>query len=106
MRQNEIIDIIESTGIPVYYDHAPIGTVLPFLAVHITQPDNFSADNHVYAENWHVRIDLYTTTKDDELESRVKDALNDNDIFWTKSEQFIDSDECYEVEFEFDELGD
>lgn len=106
MRQTEIIDILESTGIPVFYDHAPIGTELPFLVAHITQPDNFSADNHVYVENWHVRADLYTASKDVVLEQQVKDALNDNDIFWTMTEQFIDSDECYEVEFEFDELGD
>lgn len=105
MTQTEIIEILESTEIPVFYDHAPIGTRLPFIAVHITQPDNFSADNQVYVENFHFRVDLYTAQKDVSLENLVKKALNDHNIYWTRTETFIDSDDDYEIEFEFDELG-
>lgn len=105
MNQNDIVSILKSTKIPVYYDHAPIGTKLPYIAVQITQPDNFSADDTVYVENFHARVDLYTVGKDSALEKVVKEALNASNIFWTKSEQFIDDDQTFEVEFEFDELG-
>ncbi len=105
MNQNEIVSILQATNIPVFYDHAPVGTVLPFIAVHITQPDNFSADNKVYVENFHFRVDLYTVGKNIEIENLIKNVLNEAEIFWTKTEQFIDDDQTYEVEFEFDELG-
>lgn len=105
MTDKDIVSILKSTKIPVYYDHAPLKTKLPYIAVHITQPDNFSADDSVYVENFHARVDLYTVGKDSALEKVVKEALNASNIFWTKSEQFIDDDQTYEVEFEFNELG-
>lgn len=104
MTQNDIINVLKSTEIPLFYDHAPRNTPLPFMAVHITQPDNFSADNKVYVENFHFRVDLYTVGKNETLEQKVKDALNGADIFWTKNELYIDDDKSLEVEFEFDEL--
>jgi len=73
--------------------------------IHCEQPDNFSADNKVFVEKWNFRIDLYTVEKDISLENQIKTLLNNNGIFWTKTEQYLDDQSCWEVEFEFEVLG-
>lgn len=106
MNQVEAIQLLNTLTIPSFYDHAPNGTKLPFITIHSEQPDNFTADNKVFCEKWSFRIDLYTVDKDLKLESDIKKLLNDNDIAWVKTEQYIDSQSCWEVEFEFEVMGD
>ena len=59
----------------------------------------------MYCEKWNFRFDLYTVEKDLTLEAKIKKLLNDNDIVWQKTEQYIDSEQVWEVEFEFEVLG-
>ena len=106
MNQVQMITLLNTlTDIPSFYDHAPVGTKLPFGVIHSEQPDNFLADNLVYCEKWNFRFDLYTVEKDLTLEGKIKKLLNDNDIAWQKTEQYIDSEQVWEVEFEFEVLG-
>ena len=105
MNQVQMITLLNSLEVPSFYDHAPVGTKLPFIAIHSDQPDNFAADNRVYCEKWKFRIDLYSFDKSLALESDIKQLLNDNDIVWTKTEQYLDDQSCWEVEFEFEVLG-
>ena len=107
MNQVQMIALLNTlTDIPSFYGQAPVGTVLPFLTIHTEQPDNFAADNGVYCEKWNFRIDLYSVAKDLTHEAAIKKLLNDNGIYWTKTEEYIDSENVWEVEFEFEVLGD
>lgn len=105
MNQVAMITLLNTLSISSFYDHAPVGTALPFGVIHTEQPDNFVADNLVYCEKWNFRFDLYTVEKDLTLEAGIKKLLNDNGIAWTKTEQYIDTEQCWEVEFEFEVLG-
>lgn len=105
MNQVQTIALLNTLTITSFYDHAPVGTVLPFGIIHSEQPENFAADNLVYCEKWNFRFDLYTAEKDLKLEAEIKKLLNDNGIAWTKTEQYIDSEQVWEVEFEFEVLG-
>lgn len=105
MNQVQMIALLNTLSVPSFYDHAPVGTKLPFIAIHSTQPDNFKADNGVYVEKYDFRIDLYTVDKSLELDYSIKKLLNDNDIAWDMSEQYIDEQNCWETEFEFSVLG-
>lgn len=105
MNQVQTIALLNSLKVPSFYDHAPVGTKLPFITIHSEQPDNFAADNLVYCEKWNFRIDLYSVDKDLASESEIKQLLNDNGIAWTKYEQYLDDQNCWEVEFEFEVLG-
>ncbi len=105
MNQLQVIQLLNTISTPSFYDHAPNGTKLPFIAIHSEQPENFAADNGVFCEKWNFRLDLYTVEKDLEIEASIKKLLNDNGIFWVKTEQYIDSESCWEVEFEFEVLG-
>jgi hypothetical protein len=48
---------------------------------------------------------LYSSAKDLTNEAAIKALLNENNIAWTKTEQYIDSENVWEVEFEFEVLG-
>lgn len=106
MNQVQVIALLNTLSIPSVYDHALEGQTLPFIAIHTEQPDNFAADNLVYCEKWNFRLDLYCVKKDLTLESEIKTLLNNNGIAWTKTEQYIDSEQVWEIEFEFEVLGD
>lgn len=105
MNQVQTIALLNTLSVSSFYDHAPVGTSLPFITIHSEQPDNFAADNLVFCEKWNFRIDLYTKEKNLDLESEIKTLLNDNGIAWVKTEQYIDSDNVWEVEFDFEVLG-
>lgn len=105
MNQIQVVNLINTLNIPAFYNEAPEGTSLPFIVIHSEEPDNFSADNIVYCEKWNFRIDLYTAKKDLNLESAIKKLLNDNSIFWAKTEEYISDQATWEVEFEFQVLG-
>lgn len=106
MNQVQMIALLNTLSVPSFYDHADEGQTLPFIAIHSEQPENFAADNLVYCEKWNFRIDLYTVKKDLTLEAEIKKLLNDNGIAWVKTEQYIDTEKMWEVEFEFEVLGD
>ena len=59
--------------------------------------ENFAADDVVYVEFSNLSIELYTDEKDPELEDRVEAVLNAHEIFWNKSEVWIESEKLYEV---------
>ena len=105
MNQVQMIALLDTLSIDSFYDHAPVGTALPFITIHSEQPDNFAADNLVYCEKWNFRIDLYSSAKDLTNEAAIKALLNENNIAWTKTEQYIDSENVWEIEFEFEVLG-
>lgn len=106
MNQVQMIQLLNTLDIPSFYGTADDGQPLPFLTIHVTQPENFAADNQVYCEKWHFRIDLYSAKKDLDAERKIKKLLKDNNIFWVRDENFIESEHAWEVEFDFDVIGD
>lgn len=105
LNQIEMIRQLSTLSIPSFYDHAPVGTALPFLTINTNQPLGFRADNGNYMKRWDFRIDLYTTEKSLELESQIEALLDSLELPWIQSEQYIDSQSCWEVEYEFQVLG-
>ena len=59
--------------------------------------ENFAADDVVYVEFSNLSIELYTDEKDPELEDRVEEVLNAHELFWNKSEVWIETEKLYEV---------
>lgn len=89
-----------STGIPVAY-HAFQSRQEPPFIVYLTDGDNnFSADGRVYFSAHQIRVELYTREKDLSAEAAVEAAFAD--IFYTKSQIFIDSEGVYETIYEME----
>ena len=61
-----------------------------------------SADNLAYFSFKQLDVELYTNRKQPELEEKVEAVLAQHEIYYTKTELFIDSEELYEVLYEME----
>ena len=101
---DKIINILDEIGIPFAYSHFAEGESPepPFMCYLLPTSDNFSADGRVYHKLSSVHFEVYTDKKDRALENRVEDVLDKNDIFYNKSEVWINSEKLYEVIYSFE----
>ena len=99
MTHEEVMQMLDETGIPYAYDHFAEGESPdpPFICFLFPGSDNFSADNIVYAAFENLNIELYTDEKNPELEASVEAVLKEHELFWQKSEVWIESEKLYEV---------
>ena len=99
MSHEEVMAMLSELNIPFAYDHFAEGESPepPFICFLFPGSDNFSADNIVYAAFEELHIELYTDEKDPELEARVEGVLTGHELFWQKTEVWIESEKLYEV---------
>lgn len=106
MKLSDIIDILTSIGIPVAYNHFVSRQEPPYLVYYVENSDNFCADNKVMSENLTVMIELYTKTKNLQLEKQLKDLLTDNEFpYELIGESFIESDNVYQIMYEINVMA-
>lgn len=99
-----LVKIIEAMGIPFAYDHFAEGESPdpPFICYLIERSENFAADGRVYFKINRVHIELYTDVKDPSVEAVVESVLDENEIFYNRSEVWIESEKLYEVLYSFE----
>ena len=104
---DKIISILNEIGLPYAYDHFSEGESPnpPFICYLLPNSDNFAADGRVYYKIDGVHIELYTDYKNTELELKVEEVLDRYNIFYDKSEVWIDSEKLYEVLYQFETEG-
>lgn len=107
MTIENIVEMLQEMNIPFAYDHFAEGESPepPFICYLIPGSDNFAADGKVYFKMNEVRIEMYTYFKDLDLESRVEGVLDGHEIFYNKSETWIQSEKLYEVMYSFEMEG-
>ena len=100
----KIISLLNEIGIPFAYSHFAEGESPepPFMCYLLPRSDNFSADGAVYHKLSVVHFEVYTDKKDRALENRVEDVLDKNNVFYNKSEVWINSEKLYEVIYTFE----
>ena len=101
---DKIVSIINEMNIPFAYDHFSEGESPdpPFICYLLPGSDNFSADGLVYHKMQTVHIELYTDRKDPVTEAAVETVLDNNRIFYNKSEVWIPTEKLYEVIYSFE----
>lgn len=104
MTMEELVAMMQKTGIPFAYDHFAEGESPdpPFICYLLPGSNNFAADGKVYFKINQVRIELYTDSKDLAVERKVEAVLDDSGIFYNKSEVWIQSEKLYEVLYSFE----
>ena len=100
----QIVKILEETGLPFAYDHFAEGEspAPPFICYLVPNSDNFSADGKVYYKINELHIELYTDCKDLSAEQKLENVLDAYDIYYEKSEVWIESEKLYEVLYTFE----
>lgn len=104
MSHEEVMKMMEETGLPFAYDHFVEGESPepPFLVFLYPKADNFAADGVAYFKISRLDVELYTDLKHPELEERIEAVLLKHGIFYGKSEVFIESEQLYEVLYEME----
>lgn len=104
MTIENLVEMLQEIKIPFAYDHFAEGESPepPLICYLIPGSDNFAADGRVYFKLNEVRIEIYTDFKDLDLESRVESVLDGHEIFYNKSETWIQSEKLYEVMYVFE----
>ena len=104
MTYEQIAEMMEEMGLPFAYHHFSEGESPrpPFLIFLSPGENTFSANNIVYHSFKKLDIELYTDEKSLETEECVEDVLLRHNIFYTKTETWIASEEMYEVLYEMD----
>lgn len=101
---NELVQLITEMNIPFAYDHFAEGESPdpPFICYLLPNSDNFSADGKVYHKLSMVHLELYTDKKDTVNEAKVETVLDTHEIFYNKTETWIESEKLYEVMYTFE----
>lgn len=98
---NTALNAIPGFDKKVAYRAFPVGKApkLPFICYLCTNTDNFAADDYVWQVIQGVDIELYTAKKDEKSEKAVEDKLNELELVWDKSEDYIESESCYMITY-------
>ena len=101
---DELLAIVQEIGYPNAYDHFAEGEApeLPYILYLVPESNNFAADNYAYFKVNEIHIELYTDRKDLAAEQKVEAVLDRHDIFYNRSETWIESEQLYEVLYFFD----
>ena len=104
MTIENLVEMLQKTGIPFAYDHFAEGESPkpPFICYLLPGSNNFAADGKVYFKINQMRIELYTDSKDLAVERKVEMVLDESGIFYNKSEVWIQSEKLYEVLYSFE----
>ena len=102
MTHNEVFEVLEELSLPIAYDHFAEGESPdpPFLCFLYPRNLPTGADNTVYYQLHELDIELYTDAKDPVLEQRMEKLLTEHEMFFHKSEVWIEEEKMYEVLYE------
>ena len=101
---DELLKILKEMNIPFAYDHFAEGESPdpPFICYLLPESNNFSADGKVYKKISTIHIELYTDSKDPVLEGKIESVMDNHEIFYNKTETWIESEKLYEVLYTFE----
>ena len=97
MTTQEISKMIADIGVPYTYYQFSKDTAKPppFICFYYPNSADLMADNINYAKINALTIELYTDSKDFELEKQVEDVLAAHELPYTREETYIDTERMY-----------
>ena len=107
MKTSDVKTILKATGYPVAYSHFGKKVNPPYIAYLETNTESLVADNKVFMKWISIDVELYTSKKDTEAESKLEKVLNNAEIPWEKSEDYIEKEKLFMITYEIEiEDGD
>ncbi len=102
MSYEEIAEMMQEIGLPFAYHHFAEGeSPKPPFTIFLSPGEHtFGADDLMYISFKTLHIELYTDEKSPEAEERVEEVLHQHNIYFTKTELWIESERLYEVLYE------
>ena len=102
MTYREVKTMVESIGLPFAYYQFTNDTAVapPFICFYFDESSDEPADNMNWAKIRTLYIELYTDAKDFSLEAQVEAVLENNDQYYERSEDYLDSERMMMVAYE------
>lgn len=102
MTHEEVKALVEEMGLPYAYDHFAEGESPdpPFICFLYPKAENFGADNLVYHHFNRLDIEVYIDYKDPDMEATIEEVLTAHELYYEKSEVWIETEKMYEVLYE------
>ena len=100
MKLSELSALLKSLNIPVYYSHTKNNVKAPYIIYYELFGDNFKADNKVYKKFTQVQIELYTKTKDEQMEEQLETVLDDNNLPYDPDYLYIEGENVFQTSYE------
>lgn len=99
---NIISEICDEFEIEYAYYSFPVNEAppLPYIVYFYPNREDFIADNENYRKVETLVIELYSETKNFDLESAFESYLKDNGIVYDKTETFINKENMYQCYYE------
>lgn len=88
-----IFQTLKTTGLPVAFSHFKTAQEPPYIVYIGNGQDVLEADNTHYWRNNRYQVEYYFTTKNEQNEAEIEDALLDNGYLYDKSEDVFIEDE-------------
>ena len=100
MDEATLYQLFKTSGLPVAYHHFAQPPTPPYIVYLFSYSSNFGADNKAYNKQPNYQVELYTTKKDPASEKLIEDLFDAHEIYWDKTETYIDSEGLYQVLYE------
>jgi hypothetical protein len=95
-----LFTLLKTTGLPVAYHHFTSPPSPPYIVYLFSYSSNFGADNKVHSQADNYQVELYTKTKDPTSEALIEGLFDANEIYWDKTETYIESEGLFQVLYE------
>ena len=100
MDEVALFALLKTTGLPVAYHHFTSPPSPPYIVYLFSYSSNFGADNKVYDAKKNYQVELYSKAKDLASEALIEGLFDAYEIYWDKTETYIDSEGLYQVLYE------
>ena len=101
MTLEELKEILDTSELPVAFDHFVTEQTLPYLVYIVADNQNISADNKLWYTAPQIQLELYTNLKNETTEGTVEAILDSVPFFYTKAEGNLPDEQMYMVTYQF-----
>lgn len=101
MTYREVNQMVASFGIPYTYYSWPndIAPIPPYIVFNYPSRDDVLADNSNYVAVETLNLELYTVSRDFDLEESIEAVLNQNGFVFEKSETYIRQENLFQITY-------
>lgn len=100
MTLKELKELLETSQMPVAFNHFKTAQKLPYIVYIIADNNQLAADNVVYHSDPFIQVELYTERKDMDSEATVESLIGPL-YFYTKEEGYLPDEQMYLVTYRF-----